>query len=1253
MKFLISKLSGLGTRRVMQTAIVRCQIVEKNQKHCGRAVLLLESMQCYNLLQSMMPLKFEKRELWLKLGNGSSSSKRTKNYSVYPFDNVDISLGLSVAAAKQESFVSLWQCTDQSMVLHGDRRRLVLQFGSYKAEISLKRIRKVLLGRVCHSVEQCDSTNAKTGTDGRICISVTVDRPPCVYREIKGLFSILAGATSNPFLWEQDDSGLDIDDSKWMRTIDPTKSNAFARCTIYRITLSQSTELHYAIDVFNKFALLRYEDRNKLSIHMFPIAVCNNTEYFKDHITSDEDGGSSLRSIESLVSRVLQDPVQNHLRCIAQHRDMDTSNWDALCHGQLSFTNLHYLHCLIGCNKLDFYHLTADTELDNTTAKDSSAGNKSGFLLLKDFVQKNGEGFLNVIMRRWILDSKIKYISNLSVALSTAVEDLSDYSDDDVDRDDLKVLWKDNRAIGDLTEKLADFKLASDSNVSKTEVNTSSMSYCWISRVLVTPLRICPQLPELEQSNRVLRQFFQHLDRFVRVTFVDENFGSILQEQSDDIFKLRIATILHNGLVVGGRRYVFLAFSNSQLREQSCWFYCEEAGKRMNGPSAKIKIGDFPTAQAIRDWIGNLSSIKIIAKYAARLGQGFSTTVPTTTVADSDFEEIPDVFRNGFCFSDGVGMISVSAAKTIKTILKLEKLPPAFQIRFGGGKGMVTVMPDEFMKHKSILVRPSMMKFLSTSKEIGVNGIAKVIPAYLNRQLITLLSTRGITDQVFKGLYTRMTKNLDAALHDPSAAQVLLENFCDVGVHTTTVNPMTSAWCMLEYGVSVEEDMFLQGIIRAVRRKLLIDIQTRCRLFLPNACCLYGVMDETKTLQQGEIFVQLSSKKYPNLIQSGKIVVVGRNPSLHPGDLRLLKPVYVPGLAHLEDVLVFPANGDRPHPNEMSGGDLDGDIYFVIWDEELVPQFDTPPMSFDDGAKQPKLSQEPSGVSITEIEDFFVDYIRSDNVGMIANSHLAFADINSGGASCNECIALAKLHSLAVDFAKTGVPATFPSELRAKKVPHFMSNSSKPTYTSTKILGKLYDMCSESMAHGKAESYSSSYSKIIPDPTLLVEGFAEYIESAHYNLIDYNWKLWNILHQYGVFNESEVWSGHVLMFSRKVCPKGSKDRDSIQKKLNYAAKSLWMSYRELFWSEVEDELRDLNIEEAELEYPDNQHDGTKGVYLATDDDDVDALRLTLARRRASAWYYCTYQQSFMDGIPPLVSFAWIMFDVLFNITNTK
>lgn len=71
-------------------------------------------------------------------------------------------------------------------------------------------------------------------------------------------------------------------------------------------------------------------------------------------------------------------------------------------------------------------------------------------------------------------------------------------------------------------------------------------------------------------------------------------------------------------------------------------------------------------------------------------------------------------------------------------------------------------------------------------------------------------------------------------------------------------------------------------------------------------------------------------------------IIVSKNPCYHPGDIRytpphfccltmtfrVLRVVDVPALHHIHDAIVFPVKGDRPHPNEIAGSDLDGDNYF-------------------------------------------------------------------------------------------------------------------------------------------------------------------------------------------------------------------------------------------------------------------------------------------------------------------------------------
>lgn len=67
--------------------------------------------------------------------------------------------------------------------------------------------------------------------------------------------------------------------------------------------------------------------------------------------------------------------------------------------------------------------------------------------------------------------------------------------------------------------------------------------------------------------------------------------------------------------------------------------------------------------------------------------------------------------------------------------------------------------------------------------------------------------------------------------------------------------------------------------------------------------------------------------------------MITRNPATHPGDVRIMVGVDRPELRHLNNVVVFSSKGQRPACNMMAGGDLDGDVYFVCWDQTLLSHF--------------------------------------------------------------------------------------------------------------------------------------------------------------------------------------------------------------------------------------------------------------------------------------------------------------------------
>ena len=83
---------------------------------------------------------------------------------------------------------------------------------------------------------------------------------------------------------------------------------------------------------------------------------------------------------------------------------------------------------------------------------------------------------------------------------------------------------------------------------------------------------------------------------------------------------------------------------------------------------------------------------RCVAKYAARLGQCFSTTRTGDGLRldHHEWSRVDDVIRGGFTFTDGVGLITQDMASVIaQGALGMQDgiVPSAFQIRFGGFKG--------------------------------------------------------------------------------------------------------------------------------------------------------------------------------------------------------------------------------------------------------------------------------------------------------------------------------------------------------------------------------------------------------------------------------------------------------------------------------------------------------------------------------------------------------------------------------------
>jgi len=278
-------------------------------------------------------------------------------------------------------------------------------------------------------------------------------------------------------------------------------------------------------------------------------------------------------------------------------------------------------------------------------------------------------------------------------------------------------------------------------------------------------------------------------------------------------------------------------------------------------------------------------------------------------------------------------------------------------------------------------------------------------------------------------------------------------------------------------------------------------------------------------LQEGEVFCQYRNAFEPGdgpTVVTGRCVVM-RAPALHLGDVRLVDAVDHPSLRHLVNVIVFPVRGKRPLPNMLAGGDLDGDDYTLIWDRQLLPTDQAEPADYTTPTPV-KVNK----VTLDNVKDFFVDYIRNDILGQVSNAHLAHAD--RIGPRTSECTTLAHQASIAVDFPKTGVPAELPSELRPRRWPTFMGKEPSNSYESKRILGLLFDLVQPEPEYQPTDI---RVTRMTPDPRLIAYKIPIGILDEAYRLKeDYDVHVTGLMNRYRI-TEAEVISGIILPNPRR------------------------------------------------------------------------------------------------------------------------
>ncbi|KAJ7655119.1 RNA-directed RNA polymerase 2 [Mycena polygramma] len=592
--------------------------------------------------------------------------------------------------------------------------------------------------------------------------------------------------------------------------------------------------------------------------------------------------------------------------------------------------------------------------------------------------------------------------------------------------------------------------------------------------VVISPTTIYLEGPF--RSNRVIRSFDpKNHESFLRVSFEDE--GSLKYRFDKELdcvafTRRRVGEFLiDNGLTIAGRKFKFLAYSQSALKEHAVWFV----------RSFRDVDGTLVTAESI---IGNLGSFdglefdpKLMycpARYAARLSQAFTATDSTTIEVEevTEIDDISDALQK-YHFTDGVGTMSLELAEAIWDELKasgrrkrrVKNHPRAYQIRFDGCKGMLSV--NYQLKGHAMCLRPSMIKF-NTEVRSRTIDIAKAFdkpgPYYLNRPLIMLLEGLGVPYEVFKGYQDKAVQEVQASTRSLEAFSRMLE------IHGLgTAYRLTSVLIGLKQLDidTLPNDKFYRKMLDFAVHHVLRLLKTKARIPIKDAVTVVGVADVHRYLKEGEIFVctREADSNRLNFIEGD--VLISRSPAIHPGDVQVVKAIGKPPpgscFAHepLPNTVVFSVRGQRPLPSYLGGGDLDGDTYNIIPLNKcpgfkLTRQQTYMPADYSPAAK--KFVDHPS--TMVDVAEFVIEYINSDALGVVATNWLLIAD--ESGILHPDCIKLAALHSDAVDYPKTGQPVDISTIPRPKtkhkpdwNAPEVHANMAD-YYPSTRAIGKLF-----------------------------------------------------------------------------------------------------------------------------------------------------------------------------------------------------
>ncbi|KLO05696.1 RdRP-domain-containing protein [Schizopora paradoxa] len=413
-------------------------------------------------------------------------------------------------------------------------------------------------------------------------------------------------------------------------------------------------------------------------------------------------------------------------------------------------------------------------------------------------------------------------------------------------------------------------------------------------------------------------------------------------------------------------------------------------------------------------------------KYSARLKLSFSSSVPSIDISDAQVLEVSDLkARDGTLTADGCGAIRETCAKRIRKVLRLPSHTSVFHFRRGGLKGLLVAYPDNLFEKKicnsqssqvMIAYRPSMLKYKGGPVMLDIQNVPDRHPpaARLNYFFIVQLLSLGVKLNPLK----RLLESTLEAIKSISSNRRHALRYIDGTLDAKADGFQQDVFEMLQAGHAMSEPT-VKASLKRIQQSQYISLREKLTILIPKSCYVYGVVDELGVLKDDEVFINLCERS--GIIESK--VFVTRNPCYKPSDIRILKAVNCVELAFHSNSIVFPRNGPFSIPNSMAGGDLDGDTFFVCWDQTIMPPTEVKPTlamaSTNTGKKKASREWDVSKLDERLIEVFVL--LRGDRLlARASNEWKNVVEKVPGLAKGEYPLALAEIVEVALDLTKTG-----------------------------------------------------------------------------------------------------------------------------------------------------------------------------------------------------------------------------------------